>query len=243
MDYSTEQATQWYGDGNDAPHASVVQRVKLILDTQSTRRNSVRRCQQLYGVDLSAYGMAPDATIDRRYAINHLKNSVDTLAAKISRAKVLPFAVTAGGDYMQRKRAEKLSRFIDGAFNDTRFWEKSLYVDLATLVDGTGCIKVTSNYGQLQLEVVPMLDVFIDDAESRYGQPRNMIQRHLVDRSVVRAMYAHKKATQAEGFFGPLDVRRAAIDSVSVPTDSEIDRKSTRLNSSHTDISRMPSSA
>ena len=30
---------------------------------------------------------------------------------------------------------------------------------------------------------------------------------------------------------------------VRIPTQAEIDRKSTRLNSSHTDISRMPSSA
>ncbi len=136
MDYASEQAIQWYGDDQGSPHAAIAERMKFLLDRQSTRRESIRRCQQIYGVDLGAYGLAPDASIDRRFSINHLKNSVDTLAAKISRAKVLPFAVTSGGDYMQRKRAEKLSRFIDGAFHDTDFWTKSLHVDLATLVDG-----------------------------------------------------------------------------------------------------------
>ena len=222
MDYASEQAIQWYGDDQGSPHAAIAERMKLLLDRQSTRRESIRRCQQIYGVDLGAYGLAPDASIDRRFSINHLKNSVDTLAAKISRAKVLPFAVTSGGDYMQRKRAEKLSRFIDGAFHDTDFWTKSLHVDLATLVDGTGCMKVTSTNGQLQLEVVPMLDIFVDDAEARYGQPRNLIQRHLMDRSVVRALYAHKGATEGNGFYGALATRRACIDAVSIPTDAEM---------------------
>ena len=218
MDYTGERQTQWYGQSEDDPHGAVIARVKFIMDAQSTRRDGIRRCQQMYGVDLSAYGMAPDGDISRRFNINHLKNSIDTLAAKISRAKVLPFAVTSGGDYMQRRRAEKFSQFIEGAFEDTEFNTKAMHVDLATLVDGTGCLKVTSTFGQLGLEVVPMIDLFVDDAEARYGKPRNIIQRHLMDRNVVMEMYG---GSQTDGLFGSKTARRSAISAASVPTDTE----------------------
>lgn len=218
MDYQ-EQAQQWYDKAQREPHLAVVARVKGTLDSQESRRASVRRCQQIYGIDLSAYGQAPDPSIDRRFSINHLKNSVDTLAAKISRAKTLPYTVTSGGDYMQRRRAEKLSRFIEGAFEDTNFYTKSMSVDLATLVDGTGCAKVTSNNGQLQLEVVPMLDLFVSDAEARYGQPRNLIQRHLLDRNVVMHLYGDM---DGEGLVGSKSFRRSSIMDVSNPTDTEM---------------------
>lgn len=218
MEYS-EQAQQWFDKDRSDPHLAVVERVKSTLDSQEARRASVRRCQQIYGVDLSAYGMAPDATIDRRFSINNLKNSVDTLAAKISRVKTLPYAVTSGGDYMQRRRAEKLSRFIEGAFEDTNFYTKSMSVDLGTLVDGTGCAKVTSNNGQLQLEVVPMLDLFVSDAEARYGQPRNLIQRHLIDRNVVMHLYGD---SEGDGLVGSRSFRRSSIQDVSNPTDTEM---------------------
>jgi hypothetical protein len=217
----TEQVQdKWYAKQNREPHAAVAQRVKVILDNQLDRRTSVRRSQQLYGVDLRAYGITPDATIDRRYTINHLKNSVDTLAAKISRVKTLPYAITAGGNYMQQQRSKKLSRFIEGAFEDTKFWTKQLNVDLATLVDGTGCMKVTSEYDQLKLEVVPMLDLFVDDAEGRYGSPRNLIQRHLVDRGQVMAMYGD--ANSDGDLYGSLASRRAAIETAPIPTDTEM---------------------
>mgnify|MGYP003350095944 FL=1 len=218
MDLGTEQV-QWYDEKNESPHGAVVLRVQNILERQSTRRSSIRRCQQLYGVDLSAYGMSQDQTIDRRYAINHLKNSIDTLAAKVSRVKTLPYAITAGGNYMQQKRAKRLSRFIEGAFEDTKFWTKQLSIDLATLVDGTGCIHCTSDYDQLRLEVVPMLDLFVDDAEGRYGEPRNMIRRHLVDRNVVMRLYG---GNDVDGLFGSRADRRTAIRNAAVPTDSEM---------------------
>lgn len=217
-DYTSGQNQQWYGEEQSDPYAAVIARVKAILGVQEARRMAVRRCQQVYGVDLSAYGMAPDTSIDRRFGINHLKNSIDTLAAKVSRVKTLPFAVTKGGDYAQRRRAEKLTRYLEGAFEQTGFALKIMHADLAALVDGTGCLKVTSEYGKLDIEVVPMLDLFIDDAEARYGKPRNLIQRHLVDRSVVMEMYGGKNE---EGLFSTRAARRSAIASVSVPTDTE----------------------
>ena len=217
----TEQVQdRWYAKQNREPHAAVAQRVKVILDNQIDRRTGVRRSQQLYGVDLRAYGFTPDASIDRRYTINHLKNSIDTLAAKVSRVKTLPYAVTAGGNYMQQKRAKDLSRFIEGAFEDCSFWMKQMKVDLASLVDGTGVAKVTSEYDQLKIEVVPMLDLFVDDAEGRYGNPRNIIQRHLMDRGQVMALYGDSNTD--DGLYGSLAARRAAIATAAIPTDGEM---------------------
>lgn len=218
MEFTT-QPTPWYDavqTGQD-PHVFIAERVKHIRDMQQARRTSVRRCQQMYGVDLSAYGMAPDNTIDRRFSINHLKNAIDTLQAKVSRHRILPFAVTSGGDYMQRKRAEKLSRFIEGAFEDTDFYTKVPRVVLDTLVAGTGCIKIVSTYGRLALEVVPMLDLYVDDAEARYGQPRSMHQQILMDRSVVMDLYGDADSD----LYGSRATRRAAIEMCPLPYDGD----------------------
>lgn len=213
----TTQPTPWYDTTGQDPHVFIVERVKHIRDMQQARRTAVRRCQQMYGVDLSAYGMAPDNTIDRRFSINHLKNAIDTLQAKVSRHRILPFAVTSGGDYMQRKRAEKLSRFIAGAFEDTQFYAKLPRVVLDTLVGGTGCLKIVSTYGRLAVEVVPMLDLYVDDAEARYGQPRSIHQQTLVDRSVVMDMYGDAD----QDLYGSRATRRAAIEVCPLPVDSD----------------------
>lgn len=213
----TTQPMPWYDTPGQDPHVFIVERVKHTRDMQQARRTAVRRCQQMYGVDLSAYGMAPDNTIDRRFSINHLKNAIDTLQAKVSRHRILPFAVTSGGDYMQRKRAEKLSRFIAGAFEDTQFYAKLPRVVLDALVTGTGVIKVVSTYGKLAVEVVPMLDLYVDDAEARYGQPRSMHQQTLVDRSVVMDMYGDADSD----LYGSRAARRAAIETCPLPVDSD----------------------
>ena len=47
-------------------------------------------------------------------------------------------------------------------------------------------------------------------------------------------------AVLTDGFFSRPSLRRVALGTIAP---DEADRKSTRLNSSHTDISRMPSSA
>ena len=209
MDFAAQPLPWWEAPkGGVEPHAIIAERGRQIRDMQQARRTAVRRCQQMYGVDLSGYGMAPDNTIDRRFSINHLKNAVDTLQAKVSRHRILPFAVTSGGDYMQRKRAEKLSRFIEGAFEDTGFWNKLPKVVLDTLVDGTGIMKIVSTYGRLALEVVPMLDLYVDDAEARYGQPRSIHQQVLMDRSVVMDMYGDADS----GLYGSRQTRRYAIE-------------------------------
>ena len=218
MEFTT-QPTPWYDSlesGHD-PHTYIAERVKHIRDMQQVRRTSIRRCQQMYGVDLSAYGMAPDSTIDRRFSVNHLKNAIDTLQAKISRHRILPFAVTSGGDYMQRKRAEQLSRFIEGSFEDTGFYAKVPRIVLDVLVTGTGCVKIVSTYGQLALEVVPMLDLYVDDAEARYGQPRSMHQQILMDRSVVMDLYGDADSD----LFGSRAMRRAAIATCALPFDGD----------------------
>jgi hypothetical protein len=214
MEFASSNVPWWNAriSGND-PHVYITERVKHIRDMQQSRRTSIRRCQQMYGVDLSAYGMAPDNTIDRRFSVNHLKNAIDTLQAKVSRHRILPFAVTSGGDYMQRKRAEKLSRFIEGAFEDTGFFDKLPQVVLDTLVAGTGCIKTVSTYGRLALEVVPMLDLYVDDAEARYGQPRSLHQQFLMDRSVVMDLYGDGDMD----LHGSRAMRQAAIQTCATP--------------------------
>ena len=70
---------------------------------------------------------------------------------------------------------------------------------------------------------------------------REALKAEIIKKAVVHGKVILSSGKEADYY---VDLRRVTLDHVAAPLVGEvIDRKSTRLNSSHTDISRMPSSA
>ena len=77
---------------------------------------------------------------------------------------------------------------------------------------------------------------------------RDLLKEAIADAKTVKETAIANAKAALEESFGPFlrEKLAAKLEEIEVAEDleeTELDRKSTRLNSSHTDISRMPSSA
>src|ERR1044072_4104272 len=81
--------------------------------------------------------------------------------------------------------------------------------------------------------------VLVGEENERPYERTPLSKGYLLAKSEREEIYVHPQQWYAEH---DIDLRLGATVAAVDPAAHEIDRKSTRLNSSHTDISRMPSS-
>ncbi len=146
---------------------------------------------------------------------NAAQNGVETVFAKITKSRISPMPLTNGGGYMQRHRAKQLGKAIEGVLDDNEADELEEDVVLDALVSdhGAGAIKVIEGDDEVKLEHVPIEDVWFDDAEVRYRQPRSCyhVPRDGWDKYVAIETYAGEDTADRAGYVGTPETRRAAI--------------------------------
>jgi hypothetical protein len=103
--------------------------------------------------------------------------------------------LTTGGDWAQKKRAEKLTQYLDGAFDASRTYEQSADVFRDGCIFGTGVLYVYPDYskGEVCTEKCWIEEIIIDDVEAQYGSPRQMFRSRLINREKLMAMFPEKK--------------------------------------------------
>lgn len=121
---------------------------------------------------------------------NVIQSATDTLVSRISQSRPAPVFLTDNGDYKNRNLAKKLNNFILGEFYQAKAYEKGEFILRDAIVEGTGCIKVFEGTDdKVALERVLLTELFTDPNESIYGEPRQLFQVKLVDRSVLMDMF------------------------------------------------------
>lgn len=131
-----------------------------------------------------------------RPTFNIVSSATDTLVSRISQARPSPVFLTDNSDYKQRNLAKKLNNFILGEFYQMKAYEKAAIVLRDALVEGTGCLKIyETEDNKVGLERVLLTELLTDPNESIYGEPRQLYQMKLVDRSVLMSMCPDFKST------------------------------------------------
>lgn len=121
-----------------------------------------------------------------RPTMNVAQSCVDTLVARITQSRPRPIFLTDNSDYKQRNLAKQLNGFIVGELYQTKAYElgELLLRDAAVL--GTGCVKVHETQDKkVGLDRVLLTELLVDPVEALYGNPRQLFQLKLVDRSVL----------------------------------------------------------
>jgi hypothetical protein len=131
---------------------------------------------------------------DAGIRLNVVQSCVDTLVSKLVKNSPRPMFLTDNGDWSNRRKAEKRTQFVLGAFQATKTYQKTPQALLQALVYGDGFVKVYSNQGELCVEPALTLEIFVDENEAIYGKPRRMWQTRLVDKNTLKAMYPEKAA-------------------------------------------------
>jgi hypothetical protein len=167
--------------------------LNLIRDAQSFRATQWIVSARLYGnlapttlagVSFSKIAAQQPALRDR-ISYNLVQSVVDTVVAKVTRNRPRPFFLTSGGDYRKQREAKKLNAFLEGVFyeNSTQDIGKVVFRDAS--VWGDGFIHVFAKGDRVCHERVMSSEIFVDDVESLYGQPRQMHRVKQVDRQVL----------------------------------------------------------
>ena len=186
----------WWSQEGDAVADSVQAVVNNIVKTQDYQRTLNLRYARLYG-NLEVFGLGygsyrrntPQTVPDNAVTYNVVKSVIDTAAAKISQNRPRPLFLTSGGNYAQQERAKKLTKYVDGVFYDTHAYRKAQDAFIDAGVFGTGCLKVFIEEGRVRLERVTPTELVVDDADGRYGKPRQLHQVRLVGRQALLEMY------------------------------------------------------
>lgn len=181
----------WWED--EDPSNGLIAREQDIRLKQSTFYDNIRRQIAIY-----EYGYKSTEQIDNMddvpinenmMTFNHARNVVDTKVAKMARNKVVPMAMSEGGNYFQRDRAKKITRGFTGEFERNQFEQIKEDALIEMYTTGMGFAKVSNDGQQVVLDFIPTEDIAVDRAEGRYRKPRSIYQRMYFDRYHLMGIY------------------------------------------------------
>ena len=142
------------------------------------------------GLDAFNYSRAVSSyNVSNRVTLNVVQSMVDTVVSKVTKNKPKASFLTSGGDFSLQSKAKKLTKFVEGIFSFTDFYQLAALGFKDSCIFGTGCLKIFVENGEIKTERVFIGEIKIDDIESYYGKPRQMHQEKWISKDVVKAMF------------------------------------------------------
>lgn len=191
---------RWYLASKGDVHGALKEAVEVTLGCERPRLSEAARLLTLFREKRGTFGsmgLNLPLTVSR-LARNQLRSLVKTAQSRILAIKPVPFFCSEGGDLDLRTRLEMLNEATAGLFVATRFDDNfaPLMVLHGALL-GTGHVKVYAHQGKVAVERVYPWEVFVDQLDGLYGQPRTLYQVRWLDRPVLREMFDTPKAREA----------------------------------------------
>lgn len=184
----------WNAKGDKELSDQLLSTAAYLKETQAYRQRQAAIYARLYGnQSLFSFIGSNTSKIDSNTSIpmdkptfNLIQSATDTLVSRITQNRPAPVFLTDNSDYKERNLAKKLNNFILGEFYQSKAYEKAEVIFRDALVTGTGCLKIIENADhKVDLERVFLTELFVDQNESVHGNPRQLYQLKLVDRSVL----------------------------------------------------------
>lgn len=188
---------RWWTLDGQAAADSISSTLNRMKDNQTLRHTQWIISARLYGnlaptslagVSFSKLATAQPALRDR-VSYNVIQSVVDTIGSKIAKNRPRPLFLTNNGDYRQQRRAKGLNQFIDGVFYENETYPLGIKVFRDAAVWGDGFVHVFAENGRVKHERVLPSEIFVDDVEALYGEPRQMHRVKVVDRAVLAEMF------------------------------------------------------
>lgn len=193
----------WTLESDEEAGEGMWRTAEAILLFQNARQIDFYNYARMYGVRGLGYSNTNYSTgpmtvgktqTDVRLRLNAAKSCVETAQAKIAKARPRPEFLTTDGDWAQKRRAKKLTQYLDGAFDLACTYEESANVFRDACIFGTGVLHVYADYdlGQVMTERCWIEEILVDDAEAQYGSPRQLFRTKLMHREELAIMFPKK---------------------------------------------------
>lgn len=186
----------WYLDAEEDIYKSVFALIPTLDKNQQERRDILADYDRLYSnealpTQLTNRRSGVSRLAARRVTYNVVKSCVNTAAAKISKSKPKPLFLTSGGKLKLQRKAKKLTKFIEGAFTAMDIYTIAQRAFKDSCIYGTGAIRffVDMHACQVRCERVDISELYVDDMEAIYGQPRQIHHKRLMSRARLAEMF------------------------------------------------------
>lgn len=198
----TNPGQAWWKLKKDELPAAIEALVSFLQTHQGQRQTQMIISSRLYGnqnvmgVNGLSYSRAASAVsqLKDRISYNVCQSTVDTVVSKMAKNKPRPYFLTSGGDYKIQRKAKKLGKFVDGCFYENEMQKLGVEVFRDACVWGTGVLHVYPENGRVKAERVLASEIYVDEVEGFYGQPRQLHRVKNVDRQVLIDCYpSHAK--------------------------------------------------
>lgn len=196
-----QQTARWWGLKGVEQAQAITAVVNTIAMADSRRQTQMQISSRLYGnatlmsingLSFSRVASSQNALKDR-ISYNIIQSAIDTVTAKMVKSKPKPLFLTAGGNWKMQRRAEKLNKFIDGIFYENKAYELGRIIFRDGGVLGDGLVHVFEEHGRVKYERVLSSEIFVDQMEAFYGDPRQMHRVKIVDREVLIDLFPEHK--------------------------------------------------
>ena len=189
-----KKSDYWWNKTSD-PHDLVFEVVEHLTDNQGYHSTNNINHARLYGNinyrDIGNGSLVHSAktSAKNRVTLNIIQSMCDTVTARVAKAKPMATYLTTGGDWAMQRKAKLLTKFTSGQFYGSKIYEVAPRVFLDACVFGTGVMKIFEYNGKIKCERVFPDEIVVDDLEARYGNPRQMFQRKIVDKEVLTSLF------------------------------------------------------
>lgn len=140
--------------------------------------------------------LASNATMDNsnqlpigRPTANVCYSCTDTLVSRITQDRPKPVFLTDAGNYRERLLAKECNQFIQGELYRTKAYEKTAALMKDACMLGDGILKVFAKDNKVEVQRTLAIELHVDYNDGYYGDPRQLIQDKLVDRSVFMELF------------------------------------------------------
>ena len=188
----------WWKADDKSIGQQIVATIKFMQQHQSTRLEQITASTRLYGNSqafnfvgpaLSRSASSSPTANSNRVTFNLCSSVIDTVVSKISKNKVIPTFLTSGGVWSMQKKAEDLSKFLEGCFYHNDIQTIKDYMTRDACVWGVGIVHVFDDEDEIGCERVLPHELTFDQIETMNAYPKQLHRTRLVDRDVLLGFF------------------------------------------------------
>ena len=207
MNQMQQSRYRWWDEKNEDDRAECLTEAGVHLwRNHEQYRTALRHYARLYG-DLPGVGISPftygnvsPVVFDGpSLSLNVVRSIVDTFVSTVVQVPIRPTLLTSDGNWDHHVRAEGFQKFVDGAFYVSKFRELEPLLLRDAAIFGSYTVKWLAEKSRTgkwipRAERVMPDELLFDRTDAYFGNPRMAVQRKLMDRSCLAAVFPeHKK--------------------------------------------------
>jgi hypothetical protein len=182
----------WYEAESERVHERLLPLFKRLIEADRVRRDNVLRLMRMAG-NYSHTGLGRSQEMDpNRLRYNLISQGVQTLKAETTLNEPKAAYLTTGGDWTLKQAAKARELTIEAQMREGKWWDRIAPMCLVDALEtGTGLSYSYVDIAKVDVcveRIIP-LECVVDEADARYGSPRCIFRRRLIDREVLKRAF------------------------------------------------------